>query len=140
MMLKKAAELLDITLTARGKSNGESIPMAGVPYHAAEAYIAKIVKKGLSIAICEQTGDPNTSKGPVERQVTRIITPATVSEEAFLDNNQDSILVSIFEKNNKYYLAYTSYTQGKIYLVKTLTSLNELKKYCSEIITSRNYY
>lgn len=95
---KKAAELLDITLTARGKSNGESIPMAGVPYHAAEAYIAKIVKKGLSIAICEQTGDPNTSKGPVERQVTRIITPATVSEEAFLDNNQDSILVSIFEK------------------------------------------
>ncbi len=124
---KKAAELLDITLTARGKSNGESIPMAGVPYHAAEAYIAKIVKKGLSIAICEQTGDPNTSKGPVERQVTRIITPATVSEEAFLDNNQDSILVSIFEKNNKYYLAYTSYTQGKIYLVKTLTSLNELK-------------
>lgn len=57
---KKAAELLDITLTARGKSNGESITMAGVPYHAAEAYIAKIVKKGLSIAICEQTGDPNT--------------------------------------------------------------------------------
>ncbi|MDE5020765.1 hypothetical protein NAI54_09900, partial [Francisella tularensis subsp. holarctica] len=80
-----------------------------------------------SIAICEQTGDPNTSKGPVERQVTLIITPATVSEEAFLDNNQDSILVSIFEKNNKYYLAYTSYTHGKIYLVKTLTSLNELK-------------
>ena len=95
---KKAAELLDITLTARGKSNGESIPMAGVPYHAAEAYIAKIVKKGLSIAICEQTGDPNTSKGLVERQVTRIITPATVSEEAFLDSNQDSILVSIFVK------------------------------------------
>ncbi|MDE4972229.1 hypothetical protein, partial [Francisella tularensis] len=65
--------------------------------------------------------------GPVERKVTRIITPATVYEEAFLDNNQDSILVSIFEINNKYYLAYTSYTQGKIYLVNTLTSLNELK-------------
>lgn len=95
---KKAVELLDITLTSRGKSNGESIPMAGVPYHAAEAYIAKIVKKGLSIAICEQTSDPNTSKGPVERQVTRIITPATVTEEAFLDSNQDSILVSIFVK------------------------------------------
>ncbi|MDE5014832.1 hypothetical protein NAI47_12730, partial [Francisella tularensis subsp. holarctica] len=79
------------------------IPMAGVPYHAAEDYIAKIVKKGLSSAICEQTGDPNTSQGPVERQVTRIITPATVCEEAFLDNNQDSILVSIFEKNNKSY-------------------------------------
>ena len=124
---KKAAELLDITLTARGKSNGESIPMAGVPYHAAEAYIAKIVKKGLSIAICEQTGDPNTSKGPIERQVTRIITPATVSEEAFLDSNQDNILVNIFVKKNKYNLAYTNYTQGKIYLLKTLTSLNELK-------------
>lgn len=95
---KNAAELLDITLTARGKSNGDSIPMAGVPYHAAEGYIAKIVKKGLSVAICEQIGDPSTSKGPVERQVTRIITPATVSEEAFLDSNQDSILVSIYEK------------------------------------------
>lgn len=95
---KNAAELLDITLTARGKSNGESIPMAGVPYHAAEGYIAKIVKKGLSVAICEQIGDPSISKGPVERQVTRIITPATVSEEAFLDSNQDSILVSIYEK------------------------------------------
>ena len=124
---KKAAELLDITLTARGKSNGESIPMAGVPYHAAETYIAKIVKKGLSIAICEQTGDPNTSKGPVKRQVTRVITPATVSEEAFLDSNQDSILVSIFVKKNKYNLAYTNYTQGKIYLIKSITNPNELK-------------
>ncbi|MDE4961798.1 hypothetical protein, partial [Francisella tularensis] len=76
-----------------------------------------IVTKGLSIAIGEQTGDPNHSNGPVERKVTRIITPATVSEEAILDNNQDSILVSIFEKIKNNYLAYTSYTQGKIYLV-----------------------
>lgn len=123
----KAAELLDITLTARGKSNGDPIPMAGVPYHAAEGYIAKIVKKGLSVAICEQTGDPSTSKGPVERQVTRIITPATVSEEAFLNTNEDSFLLSIFEKNSKYNLAYTSYTQGKIYLLKTIKNSTELK-------------
>ena len=106
----KAAEILEITLTARGKSNGDPIPMAGVPYHAAEGYIAKIVKKGLSVAICEQTGEVGASKGPVERQVTRIITPATVSEEAFLDSKEDSILLSIFVKNNKYHLAYTSYT------------------------------
>lgn len=124
---KKAADLLDITLTARGKSNGDPIPMAGVPYHAAESYIAKIVKQGLSIAICEQTGDPATSKGPVERQVTRIITPATVSEEAFLNTNEDSLLLSIFEKNSKYHLAYTSYTQGKIYLLKTIKNITELK-------------
>ncbi|BCD89947.1 DNA mismatch repair protein MutS [Francisella halioticida] len=124
---KKAADLLDITLTARGKSNGDPIPMAGVPYHAAESYIAKIVKKGLSIAICEQIGDPNTSKGPVERQVVRIITPATVSEEAFLDTNTDSILLSIFVKKDKYHLAYTSYTQGKIYLLNKINNLTELK-------------
>ncbi|MED7820076.1 MULTISPECIES: DNA mismatch repair protein MutS [unclassified Francisella] len=140
---KKAAELLDITLTARGKSNGDPIPMAGVPYHAAENYIAKIVKKGLSIAICEQIGDPNSSKGPVERQVVRIITPATVSEEAFLDTNSDSILLSIFVKNDKYYLAYTSYTQGKIYLLNKINNLIELKNEVlklspQEIITNCN--
>lgn len=140
---KNAAELLDITLTARGKSNGESIPMAGVPYHAAEGYIAKIVKKGLSVAICEQIGDPSISKGPVERQVTRIITPATVSEEAFLDSNQDSILVSIYEKNNKYHIAYTSYTQGKIHLTNTVTNSSDLKNQIlklspQEIITNSN--
>ncbi|QIV94054.1 DNA mismatch repair protein MutS [Allofrancisella frigidaquae] len=140
---KEAANLLDITLTARGKSSGEPIPMAGVPYHAAEGYIAKIIKKGLSVAICEQTGDPATSKGPVERQVTRIITPATVSEEAFLDTNQDSLLLSIFVKNDKYYLAYTSYTQGKVYLLKTISNLPELKNEVlrlspKEIITNCN--
>ena len=140
---KKAADLLDITLTARGKSNGNDIPMAGVPYHAAENYIAKIVKKGLSIAICEQIGDPKTSKGPVERQVTRIITPATVSEEAFLETTNDNILLSIFTKNKKYNLAYTSYTQGKIYLLKTINNQTELKNEVAklapkEIITNSN--
>ncbi len=129
----KAADLLEITLTARGKSNGDPIPMAGVPYHAAEGYIAKIVKKGLSVAICEQTGEVGAYKGPVERQVTRIITPATVSEEEFLDSKEDSILLSIFVKNNKYHLAYTSYTQGKIYLHKTINNLTELKNEISKL-------
>ena len=79
---KKAADLLDITLTARGKSGGEPIPMAGIPYHAAEPYLARLVKLGESVAICEQVGDPATSKGPVERQVARIITPGTLTDEA----------------------------------------------------------
>jgi DNA mismatch repair protein MutS len=73
---KKAAKLLDITLTARGQSAGQSIPMCGIPYHAAEGYLAKLVKLGESVVICEQIGDPATSKGPVDRQVVRIITPA----------------------------------------------------------------
>src|SRR5690625_5536837 len=77
---KQAAQLLDVTLTARGKSSGEPIPMAGIPYHAADTYLAKLVRAGLSVAICEQIGDPATSKGPVERQVVRIVTPGTLSE------------------------------------------------------------
>ncbi|RBH47336.1 DNA mismatch repair protein MutS, partial [Pseudomonas sp. MWU13-2860] len=82
---EKAARLLDITLTARGQSAGQAIPMCGIPYHAAEGYLAKLVKLGESVVICEQVGDPATSKGPVERQVVRIITPGTVSDEALLD-------------------------------------------------------
>src|SRR3954464_5345910 len=79
---KKASELLDVTLTARGKSNGEPIPMAGIPFHAADGYLAKLVKAGVSVAICEQIGDPATSKGPVERKVMRIVTPGTVTDSA----------------------------------------------------------
>ena len=79
---KKAARLLDITLTARGKSAGNPIPMAGVPYHAAEGYLAKLVRQGESVAICEQIGDPATSKGPVERKVVRVVTPGTLTDEA----------------------------------------------------------
>jgi DNA mismatch repair protein MutS len=92
---KKAAEILDITLTARGKSSGEPIPMAGIPFHSADGYLAKLVKEGISVAVCEQIGDPATSKGPVERQVTRIVTPGTVSDEALLDARRDNLLVAI---------------------------------------------
>src|SRR5207302_3132481 len=88
---EKAARLLDITLTSRGASNGEPIKMAGVPYHAVEQYLAKLVKLGESVAICEQIGDPATSKGPVDRQVTRIVTPGTLTDSELLDEKADNI-------------------------------------------------
>lgn len=93
---KKAAELMDITLTARGQSGGSPIPMAGIPYHSAENYIARLVRAGQSIAICEQIGDPATSKGPVERKVVRIVTPGTLSDDAFLEDRRDNLLVAIY--------------------------------------------
>jgi len=93
---KRASKLLDITLTARGKSGGNAIPMAGVPYHAAEGYLAKLVRKGESVAICEQIGDPATSKGPVERKVMRVVTPGTLTDEALLAENGDNLLAAVF--------------------------------------------
>ena len=93
---KRAARLLDITLTSRGKSAGNPIPMAGVPYHAVEGYLAKLVRKGESVAICEQIGDPATSKGPVERQVTRVVTPGTLTDEALLSETRDNLVACVF--------------------------------------------
>ena len=92
---ERAAKLLDITLTQRGASNGQPIKMAGVPYHAAEQYLARLVKMGESIAICEQIGDPATSKGPVERKVMRIVTPGTVTDSALLEEKRDNLLLAI---------------------------------------------
>ncbi len=92
---KKASQLLDITLTSRGQSAGLPIPMAGIPYHAAEGYLARLLKHGESIAICEQIGDPATSKGPVERKVVRIVTPGTVTDEALLEDRKDNLLVAV---------------------------------------------
>ncbi len=91
----RASQLLGITLTTRGATAGQPIKMAGVPYHAAEQYLAKLVKAGLSIAICEQVGDPATSKGPVERRVARIVTPGTVTDAALLDEHRDNLLLAI---------------------------------------------
>ncbi len=96
---KKASDLLDISLTARGKTGGNAIPMAGVPYHAVENYLAKLVQLGESVAICEQIGDPATSKGPVERKVVRVVTPGTVSDEALLTDRQDNLIVALSENN-----------------------------------------
>jgi len=110
---KKASNLLNISLTARGKSGGEPIPMAGVPYHAAENYLAKLVKMGESVAICEQIGDPATSKGPVERAVQRIVTPGTVTDEALLEESKDSVLLAITKVKDVYGLASIDITSGQ---------------------------
>ena len=92
---KKAAGLLDITLTARGNSAGEPIPMAGVPYHSVEQYLARLLKQGESVAICDQIGDPAKSKGPVERKITRLLTPGTVTDDYLLDDRRDNVLLAI---------------------------------------------
>lgn len=97
---REAAKLLDITLTARGSSNGNPIPMAGVPYHAADNYLARLLRKGMSVAICEQIGDPATSKGPVERKVMRIVTPGTVTDEALLEQGKESLVVALSLSTN----------------------------------------
>ena len=96
---ERASQLLDITLTKRGKSNGQPIPMAGIPHHAAEGYLARLVKRGESVAICEQIGDPATSKGPVERKVMRIVTPGTVTDEALLEDRRDNLLAAVYDSN-----------------------------------------
>jgi DNA mismatch repair protein MutS len=92
---RRASELLDITLTSRGRSAGEPIPMAGVPVHAAENYLSRLVRMGQSVAICEQTGDPATSKGPVDREVVRIVTPGTVTEDSLLEERRENLLMAI---------------------------------------------
>ena len=99
---KKAARLIEITLTQRGKSGGNAIPMAGIPHHAADNYLARLIKKGESIAICEQIGDPATSKGPVERKVVRVVTPGTVSEENLLEQTRDNLLMAVYFDTDKH--------------------------------------
>lgn len=92
---KRAAELLDIALTARGESGGKSIPMAGVPYHSAEAYLARLIARGESVAICEQMEAPGTNKGPVRREVVRVVTPGTVTDDALMDSRRANLIVAI---------------------------------------------
>ncbi len=110
---EKVARLLDITLTARGHASGKPIPMAGVPYHAAESYMAKLVRQGLAIAICEQIGDPKTSTGPVERQVVRVLTPGTVSDAAFLPETQDNLLVALHAEGDRFGIATLDMSSGR---------------------------
>lgn len=110
---KRAAELLGISLTARGKSGGNAIPMAGVPYHAVDNYLAKLVKLGQSVAICEQIGDPATSKGPVERKVVRIVTPGTVTEESLLDDKQDNVLAALVCHKEQFGYATLDLSSGR---------------------------
>jgi DNA mismatch repair protein MutS len=115
---KKAARLLDISLTSRGKSAGAPIPMAGVPYHAADSYLAKLIKLGESVVICEQIGDPATSKGPVDREISRIVTPGTVTDEALLDQGSENLLAAIFELAGKFGLATIDICSGRFVLMQ----------------------
>lgn len=122
---EKAARLLDITLTKRGHSAGQPIPMAGVPHHAAENYLARLVRQGESIAICEQIGDPASSKGPVERKVVRVVTPGTVTDEALLEERRDNLLGVLFEVDEKFGLSTLDLCSGR-FLVQQLDSAEAL--------------
>ena len=110
---KRAAEILNITLTARGKANGEPIPMAGIPYHAAEQYLPRLLKQGISVGICEQIGDPATSKGPVERKVVRILTPGTVTDDFLLEERRDNLLIAVSSYENNYGIACIDLSNGR---------------------------
>ncbi|MGQ0653506.1 MAG: DNA mismatch repair protein MutS [Betaproteobacteria bacterium] len=111
---EKASRLLDLTLTQRGASAGKPVKMAGVPVHSVEQYLAKLVKLGQSVAIAEQLGDPATSKGPVDRQVTRIVTPGTLTDSALLDEKTDNVLLSLFRDKNTVGLAWLSLASGAL--------------------------
>jgi len=126
---KRAAALMDITLTSRGKSGGNPIPMAGVPYHAIEGYLAKLVRKGESVAICEQIGDPATSKGPVERKVTRIVTPGTLTDEALLAETRDNLVASLFAEGDAIGIAWLDLAGGRF----RLTEVPDLEAVSGEI-------
>ncbi len=115
---KRAAGLLDITLTHRGQSAGQPIPMAGVPYHAVESYLARLVRLGQSIAICEQIGDPATSKGPVERKVVRIVTPGTLTDEALLEERRDNLIAALHAQKDQYGLAYLDLASGRFAVIE----------------------
>jgi DNA mismatch repair protein MutS len=118
---RKAARLLDITLTQRGNSAGQPIPMAGVPVHAYEGYLARLVALGESVAICEQIGDPALEKGLVERKVVRIVTPGTVTDEALLQDRRDTLLMAVARSKQGYGIAWADLAGGR-FLVNEVTS------------------
>ena len=115
---RRAAALLDIALTSRGHSAGEPIPMAGVPVHSAEAYLARLVRRGESVAVCEQIGDPAKSKGPVDRQVVRVITPGTVTEDALLEKNRATLLAALLRDGERFGLAWLELSSGRFTILE----------------------
>jgi DNA mismatch repair protein MutS len=112
---RRASRLLDITLTARGQSGGEPIPMAGVPVQTLDTYLARAVRKGESVAICEQIGDPAKSKGPVERQIVRIVTPGTVTEDSLLEERRDTLLAALCAVAERFGLAWLELSSGRFH-------------------------
>lgn len=123
---RRASKLLDLTLTARGASAGEPIPMAGVPAHAADGYLARLLRLGESVAVCEQIGDPATSRGPVERRVTRVLTPGTVTDEALLDARRDTVVAALCRTGGRLGLAWLDLGGGR-FLVSEPADAAELE-------------
>ena len=126
----KASRLLDITLTTRGQSAGAPVKMAGVPVHAVEQYLAKLVKLGESVAICEQIGDVATAKGPVERQVTRIVTPGTLTDSELLEDKADNVLLALAADKSTVGLAWLSLASGTLRVAEVAPQAlaNELRR------------
>ena len=116
---ERASRLLGITLTRRGQSNGEPIKMAGVPFHSVEQYLARLVKFGESVAICEQIGDPATSKGPVERKVVRVVTPGTLTDAQLLPDREERLLVAVSPRKSSIGLAWLSVASGEFWVSET---------------------
>ncbi|MDE0454701.1 MAG: DNA mismatch repair protein MutS [Gammaproteobacteria bacterium] len=123
---ERAAVLLDIVLTTRGQSNGEAIPMAGVPAHSADSYIARLAQMGESIAICEQIGRPTPSGGPVKREVVRLVTPGTLTEEALLDSGSENLVAALHGNDGGYGLAWMELSSGSFSITECL-GLEELE-------------
>ena len=115
---RRAATLLDIALTTRGQSAGEPIPMAGVPVHSVEGYLGRLLRRGESVAICEQIGDPAKSKGPVERQVVRVVTPGTVTEDALLEKNRATLLAALLRDGERFGLAWLELSSGRFNILE----------------------
>jgi DNA mismatch repair protein MutS len=123
---RRAARLLDITLTTRGESGGSPIPMAGVPHHALDNYLARLVRLGESAAICEQVSDPVPGKGLVERKVVRVVTPGTVTEEALLESRRENLLAALAVAGNDFALAWLELASGR-FAVRPLRSIDEVE-------------
>jgi DNA mismatch repair protein MutS len=126
---RKVSQLIDLTLTSRGESAGIRVPMAGIPYHAAEGYLAKLLRLGESVAICEQIGDPATSKGPVARKVVRIVTPGTVTDEALLEERKENLLVAVCSSPNRYAIASLELGSGRF----TIQQIETVEQLLSEL-------
>jgi DNA mismatch repair protein MutS len=136
---EKAARLLDITLTQRGQSGGQPVVMAGVPFHSVETYLARLIKLGESVAICEQVGDVATSKGPVERKVVRVVTPGTLTDSALLNEKSESLLLAVHQgPRNSVGLAWLSVTQGEVQLAEC--SPDELPEWLARIAPGELLY
>jgi len=136
---EKAARLLDITLTQRGQSGGQPVVMAGVPFHSVETYLARLIKLGESVAICEQVGDVATAKGPVERKVVRVVTPGTLTDSALLSDKSESLLLAVHQgPRNTLGLAWLSVTQGEVNLAEC--SPDELPEWLARIAPGELIY